>query len=97
MRDEAGVAEATLETMVDAPAREGLDVSFNVVASPHSIGAELPIIESFFSPLLHLPEWLRRMSREEFVAGWTGVALELVPVSKPDAADVRTSAWRRSR
>jgi N-acyl-D-amino-acid deacylase len=64
--DEA-LARATLEAIIDAPAAEGMDVSFNVVSSPHSIGAELPVIDSFFSALLPLPQWLRSMDREGFV------------------------------
>ena len=53
--------------MIDRPVSEGLEVSFNVVSSPHSIGAELPVIDSFFSALLPLPDWLRRLDRESFV------------------------------
>ena len=54
--DEA-LARATLEVVVDGPAAEGLDVSFNVVCSPHSIGAELPIRDS-------LPAELRALETE---------------------------------
>ena len=54
--DEA-LARATLECVIDGPAAEGLEVSFNVVSSPHSIGAELPILG-------FLPPELRQMDRE---------------------------------
>jgi hypothetical protein len=39
-----------------------LEVSFNVVCSPHSIGAELPIIDSLPEELRGL-DWKRRASR----------------------------------
>ncbi len=58
--DEA-LARATLETLIDAPITEGLEVSFNVVSSPHSIGAELPIRDSLPATLRGLdPETLAR-------------------------------------
>ena len=61
--DEA-LAQATLETVIDGPAAEGLEVSFNVVSSPHSIGAELPILDSLPAALRSLgPEALARKLR----------------------------------
>ena len=57
--DEA-LARATLEAVIDGPAAEGLEVSFNVVSSPHSIGAEIPILDS-------LPAGLRSLDRDALV------------------------------
>jgi len=65
--DEA-LAQATLADIIERPRSEGLDVSFNVVGSEHSIGSQLPVIESFFSQKLALPGWLRAMTRDAFVA-----------------------------
>jgi len=59
--DEA-LALATLETLIDGPGAEGLPVSFNVVCSPHSIGAELPIRDCLPAELRSL-DWKRRASR----------------------------------
>ncbi len=56
------LARATLETLIDTPLAEGLEVSFNVVCSPHSIGAELPIVDSLPAELRGL-DWKRRSSR----------------------------------
>jgi len=61
--DEA-LARATLEAVIDGPAAGGLEVSFNVVSSPHSIGAELPILNSLPVELHGLgPEALARKLR----------------------------------
>jgi N-acyl-D-amino-acid deacylase len=58
--DEA-LARATLEAIVDAPTAEGLEVSFNVVCSPHSIGAELPVRDSLPAEMRALdPQTLAR-------------------------------------
>ena len=65
--DEA-LAQATLADIIERPRSEGLDISFNVVGSEHSIGSQLPVIESFFSQKLSLPDWLRGMSKDAFVA-----------------------------
>lgn len=59
--DEA-LARATLETLIDGPAAQGLEVSFNVVGSPHSIGAELPVRDCLPAALRGL-DWSRRSSR----------------------------------
>jgi N-acyl-D-amino-acid deacylase len=64
--DEA-LARATLESIIEEPASQGLEISFNVVCSPHSIGAELPILDSFYSGNAALPAWLRNMERETFI------------------------------
>ena len=63
--DEA-LAKATLMDVVDSAIDEGLDLNYNVIAWSRSIGSQLPVIESFFSPLLVLPEWLRALEKEEF-------------------------------
>ncbi|MCK5570838.1 MAG: hypothetical protein KAJ15_14045, partial [Spirochaetes bacterium] len=63
--DEA-LAKATLMDIVDSAIDGGLDLNYNVIAWSRSIGSQLPVIESFFSPLLVLPEWLRALEKEEF-------------------------------
>ena len=60
------IASATLEEVVDRAWGEGLRVFFNVVAWEHHIGGMSPIIDSFYSFQLSLPEWLRAMKKEEF-------------------------------
>ena len=53
--DEA-MARATLEEIVDGAREAGLNASFNVIAWEQSIGSELPMIKSFFSSQLVLPQ-----------------------------------------
>ena len=65
--DEA-VAKATLEEIIDKPRQEGLDVTYNVIAWSQSIGRQVPMLESFFSSQLLLPEWLKALSEQEFIA-----------------------------
>jgi N-acyl-D-amino-acid deacylase len=66
--DEAA-ARATLVDIVDKAKNDGLDVTFNVVAWRQSIGAQVPIVETFFASRALLPEWFRSLTREQFVAG----------------------------
>jgi N-acyl-D-aspartate/D-glutamate deacylase len=63
--DEA-LAKATLTDIVDSAIDGGINLSYNVIAWSQSIGSQLPVIESFFSPLLILPDWMRALEREEF-------------------------------
>jgi N-acyl-D-amino-acid deacylase len=65
--DEA-LARATLECIIDGPAAEGLDVSFNVVCSPHSIGAELRILDCLPPSIRSLEPTLlaRRLKQRAF-------------------------------
>jgi N-acyl-D-aspartate/D-glutamate deacylase len=63
--DEA-VAQATLDLINEARA-EGLDITFNLISWIRAIGRREPIVESFFSPRLFLPLWLRDMTREKFL------------------------------
>jgi N-acyl-D-aspartate/D-glutamate deacylase len=65
--DEAA-ARATLVDIVDRASQSGLDVTYNVVAWPSSIGTQVPIIESFFGERLLLPEWYKALGKEEFIA-----------------------------
>ena len=62
------VARATLEEIIDKAWDSGLKVMFNVVAWDHHIGGWTPIIDSFYSFQLALPQWLRQMKKTEFVA-----------------------------
>ena len=66
--DEA-MAAATLEEIIGGAQDAGIDASFNVIAWEQSIGSELPMIKSFFSSQLILPEWLRSMGKGDFVKG----------------------------
>lgn len=61
-------ARATLQDVVEAAQDTGLDVTYNVVAWPFSIGTEVPIIKSFFGDRLLLPQWYRDMTEQEFIA-----------------------------
>jgi len=63
------IALATLFDIIDTPREEGMDVSFNVIAWSQSIGSELPLIKSFFSSHLVLPEWLREIDPDDFIRG----------------------------
>ena len=60
------IARATLEEIIDKAWDEGLKIMFNVVAWDHHIGGWTPIIDSFYSFQLSLPEWLRKMKKTEF-------------------------------
>jgi len=66
--DEA-MAAATLNEIIDAAQSTGLNATFNVIAWEQSIGSELPMIKSFFSSQLVLPQWLRSMGKGDFVKG----------------------------
>jgi len=65
--DEA-LAHATLESIIDRPAAEGMDISYNVIPSEHSVGFESSILNVFFAQSLNLPRWLKRMRPREFAA-----------------------------
>ena len=60
------IARATLEEIIDKAWDEGLKIMFNVVAWDHHIGGWTPIIDSFYSFQLSLPEWLKKMKKTEF-------------------------------
>jgi N-acyl-D-amino-acid deacylase len=62
------VARATLEEIIDKAWESGLKVMFNVVAWDHHIGGWTPIIDSFYSFQLFLPQWLRQMKKADFAA-----------------------------
>jgi len=64
--DEA-VAKATLMEIIDKARDEGLNVTFNAIAWSQSIGSRVPVIDTFFVSRLLLPEWLRALSKKEFV------------------------------
>ncbi|MCD6415359.1 MAG: amidohydrolase family protein [Planctomycetes bacterium] len=59
-------ARASLEEVVDKAISEGLDVTYNVLGWSQSIGRRAPMVDSFFSARLLLPDWLRALSREDF-------------------------------
>ncbi len=61
-------ARATLEEIIDRAWDSGLKVLFNLVAWQHHIGGMSPIIDSFYSFQLSLPEWLRSMPKQAFAA-----------------------------
>lgn len=66
---DTAIAQATLADIIDVARDEGLDVTFNAIAWEHSIGAQEPMIASFFSEALALPNWLRAMDKAAFVEG----------------------------
>ena len=61
------VARASLEEIIDAARNEGLDVTFNSLGWTQSVGKDVPIVDSFFAESLLLPDWLRALSKEQFV------------------------------
>jgi len=63
------VAQATLAEIIDKPRQEGLKVHFNVIACSFSVGAQEPVISSFFNPQLALPDWLKTIEKADFVEG----------------------------
>ena len=66
--DEA-IARASLEEIIEKPRKEGMDISFNVVAADYSIASELPMIKSFFNQALARPEWLNALDKAGFTKG----------------------------
>jgi N-acyl-D-aspartate/D-glutamate deacylase len=60
-------AEATLVEVIDKPLAEGLDVTYDVIPWPYSIGRQVPILDAFFSPQIPVPQWLREMGEAAFV------------------------------
>ncbi len=64
---ERAVAQATLEEFIDKPRSQGLDVSFDVLAADFTAGSRSAIINSFYNPLISLPNWLRTLPKALFV------------------------------
>jgi hypothetical protein len=52
------LAEATLEDIVDAPYRKGLDITFDVLCSDFSIGAEKRLTTDLTAGALIRPKWM---------------------------------------
>lgn len=61
------IGKATIEETIDKARKEGLKVHYNAIAYSASIGYQGPMIESFFSQRLALPDWLKKMKEEEFI------------------------------
>lgn len=61
------VARATLIEIIDKAREEGIEVHFNVIPCPFSVGAQELVMNSFFDTRLALPDWLKNMPREKFV------------------------------
>lgn len=64
--DQALVRHA-LEELVEKPRLEGMDVTFNILPCDSSMGSMTPILDSFFNPILALPDWLKKLNREELL------------------------------
>lgn len=62
------LAEATLEDIIDAPISRGLDVTFDVLCSEYSIGAEKKILSDIMSGVIIKPDWMEKMTEEDFAA-----------------------------
>ncbi|MBE6565413.1 MAG: hypothetical protein E7655_09110 [Ruminococcaceae bacterium] len=56
------LAESTLEDIVDAPLKKGLDVTFDVLCVDYSIGAEKRITEMLLTGVLVRPDWMKDMT-----------------------------------
>ncbi len=61
------IRRATLEEIVDRPRAAGLNVSFNALPVQYSIGYSMNIADTFLPSRMLLPEWLRGLSRAQFV------------------------------
>lgn len=61
------VAQATLEEFIDKPRSQGVEVSFNVLAADFTAGSRSPILNSFYNPIILLPQWLRDLPKGQFV------------------------------
>lgn len=74
--DEA-LALSTLEDIIDAPRQKGLDVTFDVLCSDFSIGAEKRIASDLVSGTLIRPDWMTGMDDDAFASS----------MKAPDAAE----------
>ncbi len=61
---EEELAKATLAEFIDKPRSEGLDVTYNLEPAEFCVGGRTAIVDSFYSPLLNVPQWLRTLSKE---------------------------------
>jgi N-acyl-D-amino-acid deacylase len=65
---ERATAKATLSEIIDKARAEGINVTYNVIATEAGISGHLPMIEAFYdnaaTPALN---WIKEFSREEFV------------------------------
>jgi len=64
--DEAG-ARATLVEIVDRALKEGLDISFDTIASPLTIKGPRPLITDFYGGRNVAMEWTKELTRDEFI------------------------------
>jgi len=58
------LAESTLEDIVDAPVKKGLDVTFDVLCVDYSIGAEKRIVDMLMAGVLVRPDWMKDMDAD---------------------------------
>ncbi len=64
---EEEAARATLSEIIDKAREDGIDVTFDIIPSPSSIGGRAPLIREFLTQRFSYPDWLARLSKEEFI------------------------------
>jgi N-acyl-D-aspartate/D-glutamate deacylase len=69
--DEA-LAKATLVDIIDKARDEGLDITYNIIAWDQSIAYLEPVVETFYTPRLNLPDWMTGLERTEFTENLKG-------------------------
>jgi N-acyl-D-amino-acid deacylase len=63
---EEAVAKATL-WLIDKGKEEGIDITFDVVASADSLASRQKLIDAFYSKRVRGLDWVRQLSKEEFI------------------------------
>jgi N-acyl-D-amino-acid deacylase len=64
---ERAVAQATLSEFIDKPRNQGVDITFDILAAEFSAGSQSAVINSFYNPMLSLPQWLTTIPKAQFV------------------------------
>jgi N-acyl-D-amino-acid deacylase len=64
---ERAVAQGTLDEYIDKPRSQGVDISFNVLAADFTAGSRSAVINSFYNPMLSLPQWLTALPKAQLV------------------------------
>jgi N-acyl-D-amino-acid deacylase len=64
---EEAAARATLTEIIDKAREEGIDVTFDVIPSPISIGGKSPLIREFLTDRFSYPDWLSKLDKEALI------------------------------
>jgi N-acyl-D-amino-acid deacylase len=64
---EEAAARATLTEIIDKAREEGIDVTFDTIPSPMSIGGKSPLIREFLTDRFSYPDWLSKLDKETFI------------------------------